>query len=482
MILQSPANHGSNAAGGSTATGFLLHCLRFQSGIVGDEGPPPQTDSDWDQFLFAAERHGLAPLLHDRWRTAAPAGSVPLRVQEALHLSFLKHTARNAMLYGELRRIAPALSTAGIPVIVLKGGHLAVDAYEHMGHRAMNDLDLLVPPQQLVAATQLVQKLGFEFLGPRKFSESPLNSADWQSKAASHHESRLHKPPGTGVELHWNLVDPGTGVTVDLEGLWHRSRTVRSGNLMVGSLAPEDLLLHVCLHATRGHRNVLAMGLRPCCDIAALVRRYGSELDWTGIVRRAREWRVARGVGVILAMTVDLLGAPMPESCLEALGSVHFDARRRTLARRIIEARGEIAASAEPAGVWLPEMGRLITRRSVQGWSGALRRVFPFRARWPETRAFRLGAPYSPRNHGLHVLGKVKDLVRVLGFGIRRPSHSWRSLRIFREEARFAAWVQQAEAGPRDPEPVARGRGSLSRLPWPAARIPRERQPIPSVK
>ncbi len=437
------------------ATWYLRHALR-EPGSAAVGGNRTFSAADWDQVVLVAERHAVSPLLYARAQASSMPIAVPDAVREAWRLSFLQHAARNALLYGELREILNRFQAAGIPSIVLKGGCLAATVYAHIGHRPMNDLDLLVPPGQLVAATQLVRQMGYSFQRKPVFTDALLASPGWQSRIPHHHESRLHKPPVSAVELHWNLAVPRSGMWVDLEGLWRRSQPVTLGNLSARTLSPEDLLLHLCLHATRGQPDALAFGLRPFCDLAALIRTRADVLDWATLTARAREWRVARGVGVALALAKELLGVPVPDACLRDLGVAAFDAGRRAVALRQLWSQGKRDPAAAPATLWVPEMGRLAARPGVWRWRALIRRVFPGRTYWPETDAFRRGVPYSWSSHGRHVGTKLRQFAQLLAYIGRHPGRAVAGLRTSREEAHFSEWLR-GEA-PRAGAVIARSR------------------------
>lgn len=426
---------------------FLRHALGEPSAATSFAAERTLSTADWDRLLTVAERHGVSPLLHARLKSTLSGVPVPDAVREAWGLSFLRHTARNALLHEELGEILNRFQSAGIPAIVLKGGCLAWTVYAHIGHRPMNDLDLLVPVGQLVEATRLVRQLGYCFHREPVFADALLASPGWRERTPFHHESRLHKPPASAVELHWNLAAPSSGILVDLEGLWSRSRPVTLGNLAARTLAPEDLLLHLCLHATRGQPDALADGLRPFCDLAALIRSQADRLDWEAIASRARAWRVSRGVGVALALSKELLGAQAPDSCLRDLGVTDFDSGRRAAALRRLWSQGERNPSAAPATLWVPELGRLAEPLGIRRWIALFRRVCPGRAYWSETDAFQRGIPYSWSNHGLHVGTKLLQFSQLLRYVARHPVRALEGLRASREEARFSGWLREEPYG-----------------------------------
>ena len=102
--------------------------------------------------------------------------------------------------------------------------------------------------------------------------------------------------------------------------LWNRAVPVTVAGCAALALAPEDMLLHLCLHTSYQHQ--FAFGLRPSCDIAEIAHCFRETLDWNGLVERAdhRGWR--RGVYLAFVLANELAGAGIPDHVLESLRPV----------------------------------------------------------------------------------------------------------------------------------------------------------------
>ncbi len=93
----------------------------------------PLSESDWTEVVVLADRHAVTPMLYERLTTGAWSPAAPERVLQRLREAFLMNGAKNALLYKELAQVLEALRQAGIPVIVLKGAHLAALVYGQAG-------------------------------------------------------------------------------------------------------------------------------------------------------------------------------------------------------------------------------------------------------------------------------------------------------------------------------------------------------------
>ena len=112
-------------------------------------------------MLALATLHDVAPLLYERLANDASPANVPGDVLQRLREIYLMTGARNALLYRELGPVLQALQHDNIPVIVLKGAHLAALVYRHIALRPMSDIDLLVHRSDLERAVAKLHDLGF---------------------------------------------------------------------------------------------------------------------------------------------------------------------------------------------------------------------------------------------------------------------------------------------------------------------------------
>jgi Uncharacterised nucleotidyltransferase len=72
-------------------------------------------------------------------------------------------------------------------------------------------------------------------------------------------------------------------------------------------LAPEDALIQLAVCTSVNHQMSLS-ALRSLVDITLLVRH--QPIDWSLIIQRAREWRVATATWLVLSLATDLCGLP----------------------------------------------------------------------------------------------------------------------------------------------------------------------------
>lgn len=220
---------------------LLLYCLRVTDDEAADGRLETLSRSDWDLLIEESGRHGVAPLLYHSLRTCCSAISIPAGVMARLRHLYLRSAGENMHLYHELGKVLGLLRHAQIPVIVLKGAHLAERIYGNRALRSMSDVDLMVLKDDLTRAEVVLLGMGYT---PLPYSRDDK------------HLCYTRRESGLWLEVHWKLLPSVYPFALDTDGQWNRSEFANIAGCEVAVLCPEDLLLHLCLHAW-------AHGLRP---------------------------------------------------------------------------------------------------------------------------------------------------------------------------------------------------------------------------
>jgi len=90
--------------------------------------------------------------------------------------------------------------------------------------------------------------------------------------------------------------------------MWENPRTDTFEGMQVNALAPEDLLLSLCVHGTKHLWERLSW----ITDIAQLLEVH-PRLNWASLLERARRTGTERMLLLGLFVAHELLGAPLPE-------------------------------------------------------------------------------------------------------------------------------------------------------------------------
>lgn len=327
--------------------------LRLLSGADADPTPDLR-ESEWAALFELAAEQRVSTLLLDR---LAP-GAAAQRKFDELTRECRRITARNLGIQHTLTTVLASLEAAGVATVLLKGAHLCRGVYRHAGLREMNDLDLLIRPDDVIRASGVLHALGYAFMTPFTPTAEFIGG---------HHVPRMLKPGAAPVELHVAITPPTAQLRLDIEDLWRRAVPVETGSRHF-VLSPEDLVLHICVHAAYTHSA--EFGLRPLCDIQQIVRVFPA-LDWTAVGDRAREWRAARGTFLTLHLAAECLGACIPTRVLDDLRPAGFDTAMAQLVRTHLFTRKALSLSVTVEAARTFAAGTLAARlRHV------LRRVF----------------------------------------------------------------------------------------------------------
>jgi hypothetical protein len=326
--------------------------------------------SAWEQILHQAIRQNVGPLLYHQFKTLSPSIEIPTTIMQRLRVIYLANAARNMRLYHQLTSILTVLRENGIPVIVLKGAHLSEIVYGNIALRVMSDVDLLIMKKDLAKSQQKLIEGGYSF--------------------------RNELIP---IDIHWNIALSIVNPNITVEKMWERAQPEFIAGVEVLVLAPEDLLLHLCLHLSVQHLFRCA-GLRSLYDIQKAIHYYAQQIKWEQITRRASECGIHHAVYLTLLLARDIVGARVPDAVIEALTPDRFDPNITEWAlEQIFQEMGDKMTLS-------PYFWRLWKPGSLREKSVSFRRLlFPP----PEFVSQKYPAPFGSLRNYLYYLVRLKD-------------------------------------------------------------------------
>ncbi|MEM9150760.1 MAG: nucleotidyltransferase family protein [Cyanobacteria bacterium P01_F01_bin.3] len=148
---------------------------------------------------------GLAPLWDEciaNYSSKLPVSDLFIKL---IHDDSLHSAGAYLIQRHSLDIVREALDSAGVTHVVLKGAHTREVYYTNPALRPATDIDVLVRPEEKLAAIQALQTEGFCFRG---------------NPATISHEASLLKGY-TSIDLHWDILRPGrtrqpmTGILLD---------------------------------------------------------------------------------------------------------------------------------------------------------------------------------------------------------------------------------------------------------------------------
>lgn len=242
---------------------FLLELI----GTAHPAGWAHVSSADWAAMDGMAAQHRLQPLLH---AMHGHQPEIPDEIRKAWRAAH-RFVAIHALAQrADLIETCALLERQGFAPVALKGAWLSQHAYPEAAQRPMRDLDLLVPPEQVIPAFHALLENGLRQEAPAEMTVEEIVRLD-------KHMPPLTTPRGTRVELHhrlWELDGRLDHASPSEAFLPHMpSPTDRDG---IRYLSPQDQLAHLIVHAVYSHR--LDCGPLVISDIFFLIQK--ENVDW----------------------------------------------------------------------------------------------------------------------------------------------------------------------------------------------------------
>ena len=201
-------------------------------------------------------------------------------------------------LTADLFQVLEEFDRNTIEAILVKGPIVSLLAYGDPATRNYADLDLLVRHRQILAATQGMQRLGYEADVPENAIEAGKIPGEYVFKRAGRPQL---------IELHTEPTFRYYPKPMRIEEMYSRRRMVKLDGREIPALSIEDELLLNCIHGGKHFWERLMW----TADIALIVGR-NRELSWDNVFKAAEEVGAERMLCVGLQLAKQLLGANLP--------------------------------------------------------------------------------------------------------------------------------------------------------------------------
>ncbi len=381
------------------------------------------TDRQWRCVADEATRHHLRGVTYRRLADSTITTGIPDDVWERLRSFYLETATRNAVYFRQTSQIVKELAAWDVPVMLLKGIHLARFAYAEPGLRSMADIDIMVHREHLAVAEQVLLGRGY----------GPVPRPDIEEWCATnHHLDKLRKQGAPEMEVHWSIQRPANPFRLDLAGLWQRSESAMLDGAPVRLLSPEDLLLHLSLHLTYQHRFTRA-ALKGVMDIATVITAERNRIDWTTLAERATAWGASGCLYTTLRLATEILAAPVPPDLFRALPHQQADEEIVEPARRYILM---LRAVLPTAYMRLARGGTLRDRAKL-----LLGAVFLPRERMEAVYALRPGTPLVYPYYVVRLASLLRTRGSLLLHTLLRTRHIQRTLDRERDRLALDRWT-----------------------------------------
>ena len=280
--------------------------------------------SGWDaNFLPRLRCHHLLPLIFREVARLGLEKELPGAVLAELRNSYLLALQKAARQEAEIPLVLNALGLAGVQAIILKGAEVRHRLYADPAVRPMEDLDLLIPRQQLREARGTLIQLGYQPLPePRPgFAERFEN------------EILFHPVPGKclKVDLHFEeLRALGPNYRLPYSRLAARAQTLDLSGVEAKVLAPEHALIHLSLHTCQDFTLFGPFAI-PLIDLFLALALL--PVDWGFFLEESARFRCQGPVYLMLRTMASLPGVNVPAEVLDFLGEYRPSWQERLVQR-----------------------------------------------------------------------------------------------------------------------------------------------------
>jgi hypothetical protein len=208
----------------------------------------------------------------------------------------------------EVDQIRRALTSLGLPLILLKGAAYLLAGLPPAQGRIFSDVDILVPKERIGEV------------------EAALMLHGWASAKQDDYDQRYYRewmhelPPmehtqrGSTIDVHHAILPETARARPDPALLRAAARSI-PGSENLWTLAPHDLVLHSAVHLfSEGETE---HGLRDLLDLHRLLLHFGAAPGfWEGLAARAVQLQLARPLFYALRYCSRLLATPVPAAVL----------------------------------------------------------------------------------------------------------------------------------------------------------------------
>jgi len=262
--------------------------------------PPARSEGEWQAFFDVLRAHWIIPLVAFNVRRWPAACQPPPACQEYMNRVLMTATARNMLADRQIRMVFDALREAGIASLLLKGPALARSVYPDPAIRQSADIDLLIQPQHIPAAEDVLEKLGYTCT----LKHFHVN------RDKAYEENYYPKARGLPIELHWG-IDYSFNIFPEgwLDAAFSRRIAVASGDLSFCTLCPADHLQYLAFHGVFQHPSVR---LDWIYDVSLVITKITTPEEWKELGRLSVQHNVRIPLELLITAACLWTGCRLP--------------------------------------------------------------------------------------------------------------------------------------------------------------------------
>lgn len=286
---------------------LLIECCQYLPDPVRTELLSAKI-KDWNDFLDSAYIHGVFPLVY---KALKPVTTLDESIKTLLKNSNLQIARRNMMMTAELLKVIKLLDDNGIRTITIKGPVLSHIIHGDITQRQFSDLDLLVDPNDMYQALELLSSIGYVSEHPIAFLKNSTLLRVGKDFPTTHTEKNIL------IEFHWRLFLDRHIKKSNINLFSDSNYRCMIQGSSVETLELGALLLYLLLHGSKHYWERMEW----IVDIDRIIRLHHADIDWDGLCKMAEEMGIEFMFYLGLAVSYELFCTPLSIAIIERIGS-----------------------------------------------------------------------------------------------------------------------------------------------------------------
>jgi hypothetical protein len=251
----------------------------------------------------------VLPQLH-----ANIANHLPTDIAATLKKARIETLVRSQARLSELPSLASCLGQAGIPLLALKGAALAPTYYQDIGCRPFDDLDLLVPEDDVHEAIKALTAQGWQAAVVPQAHSHYVDSRFYHAYLFSHPDKLVE------VDLHVHCHLGALWAGVD-KPYWQRAVPLDYCEGVL-RLSDTDNLMQVCNH---GIAQNFDSPVRWAMDAYQIIKNGKDNIDWDWVVHNVNVTCIAPQLLATFIWLQQELKVDIPPQVINGLGNAEYN-------------------------------------------------------------------------------------------------------------------------------------------------------------
>jgi hypothetical protein len=255
---------------------------------------------DWEKLINIAIKQRVCQLLYFNFNRYGLKSSIPEQVLAQVKYAYYVNLKRNLLFERELLFISEKTGTKGLNTIPFRGMSLIYNAYNNHALRYMEDIDILIEPEDLQKLENILTEIGYQ--------QRPYTFCSMDECRITNFDKKISEDLYMTIEPH-TAIAKARPYRMSLPYLWKRSIPINLGDKTISILSKEDLILSTAVHMRRHTRKLT---LKFAVDTAAILSAGENTLDWDYIIKNAKDNHMVSNLYLSLYLAKELLDADVP--------------------------------------------------------------------------------------------------------------------------------------------------------------------------